>query len=169
MKVEEVIRELDRNRKVFRALLTDISEELITWKADSKRWCLLEIVCHLVDEEREDFRTRVGHALEKPLEPLTPIDPVGWPKTRNYLEQDFETAVKKWEQERIASVKWLCELNDQNWESAVNNQELGKITARGFLFNWLAHDYLHIRQINALKHAYLKHKSGDSLTYAGNW
>ncbi len=169
MKVEEIIQELDRNRKVFNALLTDIPVELITWKVDSKRWCLLEIVCHLVDEEREDFRARVGHTLERPLEPLNSIDPVGWPKTRNYLGQDFKTVVKKWERERIASVKWLRDLNDQNWENAIHNSELGRITAHGFLLNWLAHDYLHIRQINALKHAYLKHKSGDSLTYAGNW
>ena len=169
MKIEEVIQELDRNRKVFSALLTNVPEDLVTWKADPKHWCLLEIVCHLVDEECEDFRTRVGHTLDTPNEPLVSIDPVGWPKTRNYLERDFETVVQKWEQERIASVKWLRELNGKNWENAINNRELGKISARGFLLNWLAHDYLHIRQINALQHAYLKHKSGNDLTYAGNW
>jgi hypothetical protein len=43
------------------------------------------------------------------------------------------------------------------------------MSARLFLHNWLAHDYLHIRQINRLKFAYLKAHSDISLDYAGAW
>ena len=35
--------------------------------------------------------------------------------------------------------------------------------------NWLAHDYLHIRQIIRLKFAYLQQLSKEDLSYAGNW
>jgi hypothetical protein len=43
------------------------------------------------------------------------------------------------------------------------------MTARSFLTNWLAHDYLHLRQILRIKHHYLKTESGESLSYAGAW
>ncbi len=43
------------------------------------------------------------------------------------------------------------------------------MTAKMFLSNWLAHDYLHLRQILDLKFNYHKLLSGDSLTYAGKW
>jgi hypothetical protein len=38
-----------------------------------------------------------------------------------------------------------------------------------FLHNWLAHDYLHIRQIIRIKYDYLKKTSGEILLYAGEW
>ncbi len=43
------------------------------------------------------------------------------------------------------------------------------MTAKMFLSNWLAHDYLHIRQITKLKYDYLKQLTNEDLNYAGNW
>ena len=37
------------------------------------------------------------------------------------------------------------------------------------LTNWLAHDYLHIRQIIKLKFDFLKDQSDEHLSYAGEW
>jgi hypothetical protein len=43
------------------------------------------------------------------------------------------------------------------------------MTAMLFLSNWLAHDYLHIRQIIKLKFDYLEKMTGEGLSYAGDW
>ncbi|MEW2919842.1 DinB family protein [Muricauda sp. ANG21] len=169
MELESVIAELERNRKVFRETLTDMPQNLIHWKANSKDWSLLEIICHLVDEEKEDFRTRVGHTLQHPETPLASIDPVGWVKKRDYNGQDFEKKVEQFDKERQISIAWLKTTADLAWENSLYHPELGTMSARSFLFNWLAHDYLHIRQINHIKYNFLKESSGDSLTYAGNW
>ena len=74
----KIIQELSRNRNVFESLLSGIEEEEYLWRPMHEKWCLLEIVCHLYDEEREDFRRRTRLVLENPTEPLPPIDPVGW-------------------------------------------------------------------------------------------
>ena len=42
-------------------------------------------------------------------------------------------------------------------------------SAKQFLNNWLAHDYHHIRQINAIQYDFLKSSSGEALNYAGKW
>ncbi len=46
---------------------------------------------------------------------------------------------------------------------------MGTITAGMFLYSWLAHDYLHIRQITKIKYDYLGITAPDNIAYAGNW
>jgi len=43
------------------------------------------------------------------------------------------------------------------------------MSAKFILANWLAHDYLHIRQITRLKYDYLQDIPNENLSYAGNW
>ncbi|MEZ4811760.1 MAG: DinB family protein [Allomuricauda sp.] len=169
MLLGSVIAELERNRKVFRETLVDLPLELVNWKNEPKDWSLLEIICHLVDEEKGDFRARVDHTLRVPSNPLKSIDPVGWVKKRNYNGQDFEAKLQQFDQERQISIAWLETTADLNWENTLYHPELGTMSARSFLFNWLAHDYHHIRQINRIKYNFLKQSSGDTLDYAGNW
>lgn len=169
MEPRAIIVELKRNRAVFKHLLEGIPLEIRKWKPNPEKWCLLEIVCHLLDEEVEDFRERVRHVLQTPDLPLKPFDQLAWPVERSYLNQDFDGILMKFLEERNASVIWLYSLNNPNWNSKVTHQGLGEVSAKSFLVNWLAHDYHHIRQINSLKYDYLRFKSGDDLTYAGNW
>ena len=71
--------------------------------------------------------------------------------------------------ERTQSISWLKSLEHVNWNNSFEHSKLGTLTAKHFLANWLAHDYLHIRQIIRLKFNYLKQISNQSLDYAGNW
>ena len=165
-----VIRQLKRNRAVFEALFSGVSEAEYLWRPEPEKWCLLEIVCHLCDEEREDFRARVRHVLETPASPMPPIDPVGWVKSRRYLDQDFKKMAGQWLDERKSSVEWLESLKDPSWSNVYQHPKLGPLSAEFFLANWLAHDHLHFRQINRLKYAWLKESlTGLDLDYAGNW
>jgi hypothetical protein len=161
--------ELARNREVFRSLLAGLPEGLYTWRPAPGKWNLLEIVCHLHDEERDDFRARTRSVLEDPDRPLEPIDPVGWVEARGYAQQDFEAMLNNWMDERSASLDWLRSLASPDWTGACLHPKLGRLSAGTFLSNWLAHDYLHIRQIIRLKYQYLQRQTGESLDYAGAW
>ena len=59
-----IFAELQKNKAVFENLLNGSTQDAYTWKQASDKWCLLEIICHLYDEEREDFRVRLGLVLE---------------------------------------------------------------------------------------------------------
>ena len=72
----KIIQQLYDNQFVFRSLLSNRSSEEVKWKPTQQQWCILEVVCHLVDEEREDFRTRVEYVLRDPTEPLPMFDPL---------------------------------------------------------------------------------------------
>lgn len=169
MNYSAIISELQRNRQVFIDLLSGLNKEEIVWKPAPEKWCLLEIVCHLCDEEREDFRARLKQVLETPELAFPSIDPQGWVKIRNYIDQDIEKMIEQFSNERKNSINWLISLSNPSWKNAFNHPKFGPLSGELFLANWLEHDLLHIRQILNLKHLYLKHHSGQDLTYAGNW
>lgn len=169
MKYSGIIQELKRNRDVFHVLLKGIPKEEFLWKPQSDKWSLLEIICHLYDEEREDFRARTRHVLENSTDPLPSINPAEWVQERKYIQQDYTESLNKFLNEREQSVEWLQSLISPQWDNYFNHQKFGKMTAKMFLSNWLAHDYLHIRQIVKLKFDYLKQKTDETLAYAGSW
>ena len=169
MKTGTIIQQLEANRLVFQSLLTGKEPEEYNFKPDAQSWSLLEIVCHLLDEEREDFKTRVKNTLISPLKQPPSIDPVGWVTSRNYAKQVYNERLEAFLTERKLSVKWLKTLGDASWNNSFVHPVAGEMTAFSLLANWLAHDYHHIRQINRRMYEYLKKKSNANLSYAGDW
>ncbi|TVZ60094.1 DinB family protein [Flavobacteriaceae bacterium MAR_2010_105] len=164
-----VIEQLQINKGVYNALLKTQPEAIYLWKKDPESWCLLEILCHLYDEERDDFRFRIHWALSKPDELPPSIDPIAWVKDHKYMEQEYANMLVKFIEERERSLTWLRSLKDVNWDNSFEHPKLGRLSAHYLLNNWLAHDYLHIKQIIRLKYDYLEQHSGDTLSYAGTW
>ncbi len=169
MKESIIIEKLAANQGVFQFLFANLSEEEICWRPYPEHWCLIEILCHLHDNEHEDFLIRVQSILKNPTTLLIPIEPFLWVTERNYLAQNFDEKLSAFLQKRSDSIKWLNELKQPSWENTYHHKTYGKLTARNFLVNWLAHDNLHIRQITRIKYLYLKEHSGEGLTYAGKW
>ena len=64
-----IISQLESNIDVFQDLFENIPEGLTLWRNGPEKWNLLEIICHLYDEERDDFGLRLKHVLENPLQP----------------------------------------------------------------------------------------------------
>lgn len=169
MNYSHVINELSRNKEVFKRFLSSIEEETFLWRPEAQKWCLLEIICHLRDEEVEDFRTRLKYVLETPGRAFPTFNPTQWVEERKYVEQNFETVLTAFLIEREKSITWLESLSIPDWDNFYDHPKLGPMSAKMILSNWLAHDYLHIRQILKLKFEYLKFISGENLSYAGNW
>lgn len=169
MNAEYLIRQLEKNAQIFRALLEIHDHDFIHWKPAPEKWCILEIICHLCDEEREDFRARVDMALHRSKDDLQSIDPQGWVNSRSYGTQDFFEKRKEFLHEREKSVHWLKSLNEPVWDAFINHPTLGRLSAYYLLSNWLAHDYLHIKQIIRLKYDYIVKIADVHLNYAGDW
>ncbi len=165
----DISKQLQKNKQVFLGLLNNLQPEMVHWRQTEGKWSLLEIICHLYDEEREDFKFRIKWLLDKPGEVPPPFNPLDWVTERNYKEQDYNVILDKFIKEREASIIWLQSLENPNWNNSFEHPKLGNLTAKYFLDNWLAHDYLHMRQILKLKFDYLEHTFGNNLDYAGKW
>jgi len=164
-----IIQSLHRNGAVFNQLFISVTDEERNFRYQPEKWSLLEILCHLYDEEREDFRSRVMQILETPELPLKKIDPVGWVTERKYSEKKYEDVLNQFLQERNNSVEWLMSLKNPEWNNEYVHPKFGGMKAEMILANWLAHDFLHFRQITRTRYEYLRQTSGTDINYAGNW
>jgi hypothetical protein len=153
----------------IRQMALGISAEQARWKPDAGSWSILEVVNHLYDEEREDFRVRLKHILEQ-AEGMPPsIDPQGWVTARGYNQRELEASVQNFMQERAASLTWLRGLSAPDWNSAIE-MPFGRMTAGDMFAAWVAHDLLHLRQLVELRYTYLKQDVEPyQIRYAGEW
>lgn len=169
MNLPYFIDRLSHNAGVFKSFLTDISPEQARWKPSPDKWSLVEVVNHLYDEERDDFRTRLDHVLHHPGKTWPPIDPPRWAIEREYIKRELAASVENFLAERTKSIAWLRELSSPDLSASY---ELGQVprSAGDLLVSWLAHDLIHIRQMTRLHFEYLTAVSRPfSPDYAGVW
>ena len=166
---EHIVSELENNKSVIPELFESVPPSQQLWKPKPDSWCLKEVICHLVDEEILDFRFRTRFILEQPNTMPPAIDPIAWITDHAYMDQDYESKIEEYKQERSSSLNWLRQLDKPDWNKSFEHPKFGIMTAGYYLSNWLAHDYLHIRQITKLKFDYLRNQTGNDLDYAGIW
>lgn len=158
------------NAESIRHLAGGLSYEQGRWRPAASKWSILEIVNHLADEEVEDFRTRVDFALHKPGEAPPGIDPEGWVTARGYQDRDPEESLQRFLTARAESLEWLASLEDPDWDLAWEHPKAGIIRAGDFLASWLAHDWLHMRQLAQRHFQYWNALATPYGTdYAGAW
>jgi len=170
MDLDVMIGRLRANAEVLAALAAGVGERQARWKPAPDKWSILEVVSHLADEEVEDFRTRVDLTLHRPGTPWPPIDPQGWVSARAYNEGELARSLDGFLSARRDSLAWLDELESPDWSRAYDHPKAGRISAGDLLTSWVAHDHIHIRQLNRLHREYLVAElSEHSPDYAGAW
>jgi hypothetical protein len=168
MNHHQIIARLGINGEVFKYLFQSLSDDQARWKPGKNRWSMLEVINHLYDEEREDFRQRLELVLSDPGRPWPPIDPEGWIAQRGYNGRNLTESVHNFLAEREASLRWLNKQNSADWQAAHHHPQMGPMSAELLLANWLAHDLFHIRQAADLHFAYLGEQAAPvSLKYSG--
>lgn len=143
----------------------------IQWKPAPEHWSILEICCHLLDEEREDFRARAQITLRDPTAAWPRLDLTGVAQLRGYASRDLAATLAEFRRERAASMEWLASaVPTMDWSTARIHPERGPLAAGMLLASWAAHDALHIRQIAKRLHGLAARDAGEySIIYAGEW
>jgi hypothetical protein len=153
----------------IRLLAQGVDDDQARWRPDADSWSILEVICHLLDEERKDFRVRLDITLHKPDETWPGIDPAGWVTEHNYNEQVLAASLQAFQEEREASLAWLKRLEAPDWEASYE-APWGTMRAGDLLASWVAHDLLHMRQLVELHWAYNEQEVLPySTRYAGEW
>jgi hypothetical protein len=169
MDMEFHISQLTIHAETIRSLSLGISAEQARWKPDPESWSILEVVNHLLDEERQDFRVRLDILLHHPGQPWPPINPQGWVMERAYNQRDLAQSVDDFLKEREKSIAWLKGLEKPDWQSSVT-APFGQISAGDMFSAWVAHDLLHLRQMVELHWAYMRQAAEPfKVDYAGEW
>jgi hypothetical protein len=169
MEFQTLYRELQNTTEMIRALLSGITQEESQRKPSPESWSILEVVCHLFDLEREDFREHLDFILHRQSQEYHAIDPQAWIKERHYNEQDFKAMQEKFFAERQKSLEWLKGISGSDWDTTYTS-EYGSVSAGEMFSCWVAHDNLHLRQFVELRRARIENiTSPYPLGYAGDW
>lgn len=156
MTLDFAISQLRRGPASYEAITQGLDAEEFLWRPGPGKWSVLEVLCHLADEEREDFRKRLDLTLHQPDQPWPGIDPEAWVTERAYQERDPQASLEDFLAERARSLAWLDTLVEPDFERAKQHPALGTMRAGDFLVSWAAHDLLHLRQIVILRLGWMK-------------
>jgi len=169
MDVEHLARRMAENAAAIQALVQGVTDRQARWKPDPESWSILEVVCHLLDEERSDFRVRLDLTLHRPGETWPGINPQGWVTERRYNEQDLKASLAAFLQERDSSLAWLRSLARPDSDRTYN-APWGPIAAGDLMAAWVAHDLLHARPLVERRWAMTRAElEPHSVDYAGEW
>jgi hypothetical protein len=140
--------ELARAPGVLAGLVSGL--DAAAWKARPApaEWAPVEIVCHLRDEETEDFGARV-RVITAGRTRFKPIDPERWAVERRYRDDDGPAALAAFRERRTASLAFLATLAAGRLTGVVTHPRTGGLSGLDLLAAWVAHDRLHIVQLAA--------------------
>lgn len=168
-KFNSLYQELTHSTEMIRSLLAGVDQKTAQMKPSKGTWSILEVTCHLYDEEREDFREHLDFILHRQHEEWHSIAPQAWVKLRKYNEQDFGKMKATFFRERAKSLAWLKDIKKADWNITYKSQ-FGSMRAGDMFASWVAHDNLHIRQLTELHRWHIEKMTKPyKIRYAGEW
>ena len=169
MEFETLYQDLAHGADMIKALIVGITQAEAQIRPAPESWSILEVICHLIDEESDDFRQRVDLTLHHPDQEWPPIHPGAWVTERKYNEHDFQQSLNEFLAERAKSLEFLKGLNSPNWDSR-HVSPYGERSAGELMVSWVAHDNLHMRQLIELRRARIEKLAAPyHIEYAGEW
>jgi DinB superfamily len=156
---------------VLNACAGAVSATDARWKPAPEHWSILEVCCHMLDEEREDFVVRIASTLRDPAVPWPRLELEGVAERRRYSERDLADTLRAFEERRAANIAWLdSELDAADFSRAYQHPKFGALHAGMLLASWAAHDALHLRQVAKRLHGLAARDAGPyGVRYAGEW
>ena len=144
----DTIRELERLPAILDGMLTGLEEGLWRARPAPEEWSPVEIVCHLRDEEVEDFGARVCAILDG-AERFERIDPARWAVERRYRDAEPRAALATLLERRAASLAFLRGVAPAGLARAIEQPRLGRLSGLDLVAAWITHDRLHVVQLAA--------------------
>lgn len=170
MNAEAIIARLERFPAALEAAAACVPAEDARWRPESGNWSILEVVCHMADEDVEDFRARLELLMLQPGTAWPPLNLEGVSEKRGYLQRDLRAELARFTAKRRENVAWLRSLGAADWTRAYPHPKQGPVPAGELLVSWVAHDALHLRQIAKRLWELASRDAPEYKTvYAGEW
>ena len=140
--------ELARMPAAVDALVAGLDESGARLRPAPGEWSPVEILCHLRDEETEDFGARLRVILDG-VPTFVPIDPERWAQERRYRDAALAVVVTAWRARRHGTLEMLATAAP---EALMGSRALGRsgtLSGLDLLAAWVTHDRLHLTQLAA--------------------
>jgi hypothetical protein len=144
--LSEVSRQLARFPTLLDLLVGELDETAWRSRPAPDEWAPVEIICHLRDEETEDFAARVGVILNGGTR-FARIDPERAAIERRYREADAREALAAFHARRAASIGLLATIVPARLLASADRPDSGRLSGLDLLAAWVTHDRLHLHQL----------------------
>jgi hypothetical protein len=144
--VSEARQELARLPALLDAMVAGLSATAWRARPAPDEWSAVEIVCHLRDEEAEDFGARVRVVVGGSGQ-FAPIDPQGWATARRYHAADPADALGAFHRHRAESLAMLADVAAERLVATGESPSGLRLSGLDLLCAWVAHDRLHLHQL----------------------
>ncbi len=135
---------------VLDGLLRNLSTDDWKRKLSASEWTLTELICHLRDTEREVHLMQLKLFSDKD-EPFIPRpDTSVWASQRDYLHEDGPTALREFNDARLATLEILYSTPAEGWGRKARHAIFGPTDFREVAGFMADHDRMHIHQAWAL-------------------
>jgi DinB superfamily len=141
----------EKSPKQIAAAVSGLPDQVLRYKPSPDKWCILEILGHLVDIEIVyAYRIRQMLADEKPL--IAPMDQDAWARNLGYMETPAVESVALYGLNRHYNLRLLHRLKPADLEKSAYHPELkGSVTVARMVEMMAGHGPNHLAQIERLK------------------
>jgi len=141
----------EKSPKQIATAVSGLPDRVLRYKPAPAKWCIVEILAHLVDVEViYAFRLRQMLADKKPV--IAPVDQDDWARHLGYMEETPAELVALYGLNRHHNVRLLRRLKPADLEKAAFHPELQRnFTVAELLGTIGTHGANHLEQIERLK------------------
>ena len=148
---KELVGEIERMPQVIEGLLAGVDERNLRERPLDQMWSMLEHICHLRDIEQEGYRIRITKMLTDAHPFLTDLDGDKLAEERDYLNQDFKSALKDFFDARVLNVQAIRDLSPGQLSKQGMFENVGPLSMLELLIKMRDHDRGHIDELTVLR------------------
>jgi hypothetical protein len=157
---------LERTPAVLKALLANMDDEWIVNNEGPETFSPFDVMGHLVNGEKTDWRPRITMILEYGNSKTF----VSFDRFAQYEESKGKTLqqlLDEFEELRNKNMKWFRSLSisEADLDKKGSHSVLGQVTLRNLLSTWVIHDLTHIAQITRVMAKQYKEEMGPWLEF----
>jgi DinB superfamily len=145
--VQETAELLRRMPVVLRELILALPNHAVEYHPGDGKWCIKQIVGHLVEEDRRDFVGRIKLMLRQQEPQLNLNDQVEVAQTRHDCDKDIRQLLDEFAAVRSASATFVEKLSTADLRRTGVHPKIGVVCVRELLHEWLYHDLNHVKQV----------------------
>jgi hypothetical protein len=164
----QAARLLDASQAMIETEMAALPPALLTWRPAPGEWCALEVIGHLIEAEQRGFAGRIRTFLAEDRPRCQTWDPDAVARARRDDERDPAELLAEFSTLRRDSVALVETLTPADLERGGDHPEVGWLTVRDLLHEWVHHDANHIKQILANVQAYTWPQMGNTQRFSGD-
>ncbi|HME91530.1 MAG TPA: DinB family protein [Myxococcaceae bacterium] len=149
--VQELGNKLEETPGNIRKLISNVPDSELRWKRSPAYFSILENICHLRDIELEGYTVRLQKLLRETKPLLADIKGDQLAIERKYNEQPLEPALAAFASGRLANVRLIRGLSEEQLRRTGTLETVGQITLEKLLQMILEHDEDHLEQMAEAK------------------